>query len=73
MHVGVMEQVLSPRVQDGEETDARAQMFGVGRKGLQGSGAGFQEDPIDHPGIAQRQIVEWRGDGEDQMEIIDRQ
>ena len=54
----VLEQVLSPGVQDGEETDAGTQVFGVAGNGPEGSGAGIRKGFVDDPGIVQRQIVE---------------
>ena len=41
-------QVLSPTMQDGEEADLGAEVFGIGGDGLQGFRRGVEEDVIDH-------------------------
>src|ERR1035437_3332354 len=48
MQMRVMQQGGSPGVQYGEETNLRAQMFGIGGNGAQGFGRGLEENVIDH-------------------------
>ncbi len=55
MHMGMMQQVLSPGVQDGEEADLGAQVLGIGGDGAQGFGAGVKEQVVDEPSCSGRQ------------------
>ena len=48
MQMRVMQQGGSPGVQDGEEANLRAQMFGIGGDGAQGLGRGLEENVVDH-------------------------
>ena len=45
---GMMHQVRPPGVQDGEEADLRAEVFGIGGYGTQGFGRGLEENAVDH-------------------------
>ncbi len=47
MHMGMMEPILTPGVEYGEEADLGAQMFGIGGKGAQGLGGGAEQDAVD--------------------------
>lgn len=49
----VQEQVLPPCVQNAEESDVRAQAFGVGRDFEHGGGTGAEEQIVQNPGVAQ--------------------
>jgi hypothetical protein len=42
MQVGMMEQVLPPGVEDGEESDARPEMFGISGNPQQRFGGGAE-------------------------------
>jgi hypothetical protein len=44
----VMQQVLAPGVQDGDETDLGTQVLRVGGDGAQGLGGGMEQDVVDH-------------------------
>src|ERR1035441_4936362 len=48
VQVGMMEQVLSPGMEDGEEPDAGSQVFGVRRNGVECPGAGIEQDFVNH-------------------------
>ncbi len=48
MQVRVMQQGGPPGVQDGEEANLRAQMFGIGSYGAQSLGRGLEEDVVYH-------------------------
>src|ERR1700730_9744532 len=47
MKVGLMQQILTPSVQRGEEADFRAQVFGIGSDGAQGFGRRAEENAVD--------------------------
>jgi hypothetical protein len=57
MQMRMVQQILSPGVQDGEEADLGAEALGIGGNGLQGLGAGLEEDFIHRLFIGQRQLV----------------
>ena len=42
----MVKQVLAPGVEDGEESDAGSQMFGIGGDGEQGLGCGAEENAV---------------------------
>ncbi len=46
MEMRMMHQGLSPRVQHGEETDLRSQVFGAGGDGLQSFRRGLEENAL---------------------------
>ena len=48
MQMRVMQQGGPPGVQDGEEANLRAQMFGIGSYGAQSLGRGLEEDVVNH-------------------------
>ena len=47
MYVGVMQEVLPPGVQNAEESDGGAEMFGIGGDLQQGVRAGLQQQAVD--------------------------
>lgn len=49
----MMQEILSPRVQDGRETDLRAQVLGVRSDGEQGLGSGAKKNVVHHRLILQ--------------------
>ena len=66
-------QGLAPGVQHGDEADIGAEMLRVGRDGLEGSGGGSEQQTVDFALVLQRQRRQLRGQGEDDVEIGDRQ
>src|SRR5450759_2241692 len=72
--MGMVEQVLSPGVQDGEEADCRVQMLGVSGDGQKSPRGGAEEDLVEGPLVLQgdgsQKLV---GDGEDHVEVGNRQ
>ena len=73
MNVRMKQHILSPAVQNGEETDLRAKVAGIGGNGLKRSGAGGEQDFIQLRFVAQNQVVELFGDGEDHVVVVDGQ
>ena len=69
----VMFQLLPPRVQYHQHPDPRSQVLGIGRhlqKGLLGA---LEEKPIHQLAVAQGQRAELVGQGEDDVEVRNRQ
>ena len=73
VNVGMKQEVLPPAVENGKETDARAEVAGIGGDGLQSGGAGGKQDFVQRRLIPQDQIVELFGDGENHVVVIDGQ
>lgn len=71
--MGMEQQILSPAVQHREEADLCAEVAGIGGNSLQGSGAGGEQDFIDLLFVAQHQIVELFGKGENHVVVFDGQ
>ena len=63
-------EVLSPGVENGEESDVCAEMYGVGGDGLQSGGAGLKQEVVEHFLVVQRQRVESLRDGEDDVKVL---
>jgi len=57
-------------VQDGEEANLRAQMFGIGSYGAQSLGRGLEEDVVDHVLVLVSDHGDLIRDGEHDMEIL---
>jgi predicted regulator of Ras-like GTPase activity (Roadblock/LC7/MglB family) len=55
MQMGMMEQVLPPRVEDGQKTDASAQMLGVGSNAEQGLGGRLEQEMVKGTRVLQGQ------------------
>jgi hypothetical protein len=69
-----MEQdVLSPGVQHGSETDFRSQMPGSGGNLLQGPGGGSEQDIKEDGLVTESQRIQFVRQGEDDMEVGNRQ
>src|SRR5215471_3873190 len=48
MQMRMVYQIRPPTVEDGEEANLSAQMFGIGGDGAQGLGGGAEQNPVDH-------------------------
>jgi hypothetical protein len=68
--MGMKQEILPPAVQDGEETDLRAEVSGIGGNGLKSGGAGGKQDFVQQRLVAQDQIVDLFGDGEDHVVVL---
>jgi len=66
-------QILTPRVQHGQEADSRTQSLGIRRNGKQGLADCPEEDAIDRPGILQRHAGDLRRHREHHVKILDGQ
>ena len=64
------QQVRSPCVQDGEESDLCAQAPGIGGDFEQGLGTGIEQQIKHWPARSQCQRVQFVGQGEDDMEVV---
>ena len=73
MDMRVQQQILSPGMEDGEEANLCAKMFGILGDGLQRGSAGIEQDLVELLFVAQGQIVELFGDGEYDVVVVDRQ
>ena len=73
VQVGMQMQVLPPGVQHGEETDLRAQVFGVAGDGEQGSGHGAEQDLVDDFFVVEGDGGDLFRHGEDHVEVLHRQ
>lgn len=70
MQMGMMQQVLSPGVKDGEEADCCAQMPRIGGNDLERFSRGPEENPVDGPLVVQADIRDLFGHRKDDMEIL---
>jgi len=70
--VRVQQQVLTPTVQHGEETDLCAEMFGVGGDLQQGLGRGVEQQVVEDLFVDQRQMGEMMRHREDDVNIGER-
>ena len=66
-------QILSPGVQDAEESDLSTQVFGIGCDLQQSGGTGAEQKVIDHFLVLQCQPGEFVGDGKNYMRVFNRQ
>ena len=73
MDVGVVLEVLPPGVEDGQEADLGPEVLGVGGDLLQGLGGGPEQQAVDHARVLQGDRAERRGQGEDEVEVLDGQ
>ena len=69
----MVHQRLAPGVQHGDEADISAEMLRVGGDGLEGSCGGSEQGAIDFALVLQCQRREFCRQGEDDVEIGDRQ
>jgi hypothetical protein len=65
----MQEQVLSPRVQNADEANLRAQPFWIGRHFEHGVSAGAEKQIVQNPGIAQAERVQLMWQGEHDVEV----
>jgi hypothetical protein len=65
----MQEQVLSPRVQNADEANLRAQPIWVGRNFKHGVGAGAEKQIVQNPGIAQAEGIQLVWQGEYDVEV----
>lgn len=71
MQMGVMQQILSPGMQNGDEADLTRQVLGIGRDRAQGLGGGVKQDLVDHGLVLVRDRGDLLGQCEDHVEIVD--
>src|SRR5215467_4034186 len=73
MHVGMMQQVLSPGVQDAEEANRSTQMLRIGGDLQQGIRAGLEQKSVDFFFVLQSEWGQFMRESENHMEITDWQ
>jgi hypothetical protein len=71
MHVGMQGEILSPRVENAEETDLGAPVPGIGGEFEHGFRAGTKQQVVDHLGVPLTQGLEFLGEGKDYVEVGD--
>jgi hypothetical protein len=64
------EQVRTPGVQDGEESDLGAEALGIGGHLEQGLGTGLEQQIEEWFGRSERQRVQFVGHGEDDVKVV---
>src|SRR5438309_11627644 len=69
----MVEKILPPGVQDGEESDFGAQMFGIGSDGGQGLGRGSEQNAVDEIFVLVSDGSDLFGNREDDMKIVRRE
>src|SRR5881628_3120953 len=70
MEVGMVKQVLPPRVKDGKETNFRSKMFGIGGNSQHRVGRGSEENAIDGALVLQGNVGNLFRYGKDDMKIL---
>lgn len=70
MQMGVMQQVLAPGVEDGEEADLRPQVFGIRRDRVQRLGGRAEENVVDDLLVLIGDGGDLLGHGEDHVEVL---
>jgi hypothetical protein len=73
VNVGMQEQVLTPGMQDGDDTDLSSQVFGIGCDFQQGLCAGGEPQIVKQTRVFQGEHIELVGHGEHDMEIAGSQ
>src|ERR1700674_3549750 len=73
MQVRMMHQGGSPGMEDGEEADLSAEMFGVGGDGPERLRHRLKEDPVNDPFVLKGDGGDLVRDGEHDVEIVDGQ
>jgi len=68
-----MQQILSPRMQDCDKADLSAQMLGVRCNGVQRLSGSLEQDVVDHRFVLERDGCDFLWDGEDHVEVFNRQ
>ena len=71
VHMGMMQQLLAPGMQDGDEADLGAQVLGIGGDGAQGLGAGVEEQIVERGLVLKGDGRDRLGHGKDDVEILD--
>ena len=69
----VMQQVLAPRMQDRDKAKVSSKVFWIGTNGAQCLGGGLEQDVVDHRLVLKRDGCNFLWDGEDHVEVFDRQ
>ena len=69
----VLEEILSPTVEHGEEADLGAEMFGIGSDGRQGLGRGSEQNAVEEIFVLVSNGGDRFGEGEDDMRIRSRE
>ena len=67
MQMGVVQQLLAPGVEDGEEATRSAPVLGIGRDGTQGGGYGVKQEVVNDGRVLYRQGSDGVREGEDDM------
>ena len=73
MPVGMVAEVLSPGVKDGEKAQAGAQVLGSSGDAPQGLRSGLEQEVVHDPLVWQGQGCQSVGEGQDDGDILDRQ
>ena len=73
MQMGMVQQVLPPGVEHGNEADLGAEVLGVGGDGAERLGRGAEEEVVDLALVLEGNRGDGGGEGEDHMEIPDGQ
>lgn len=73
MQVGMKMEVLTPTVQDGEETQDYSEAMGIGRHTEQRLGSGLEEDVIQRRLVVEGDLGDGFRDGEHHVEVLHRQ
>jgi len=73
MQVRMMEQVLPPGMEYGEEADLGAQMLGIGGDGAEGLGRHTEEKIVDFTLVLESDGRDGLGQGKDHVKILDWQ
>jgi len=73
MQMGMKQQVLSPGVQDGRDTDLRPQALRIGGQSEQALRSRAKEQVVEPSGMVQHQGIHGRRQGENDVEVFHRQ
>ena len=63
----------APGMEDGEDTDTGAKVFGIGRDGDHGLGRGLEQDVVDHGLVVVGDVSDLSWQREHDVEVRDRQ
>ncbi len=72
MHMGVVLEVLSPRVEDCQKADFGPEVSGISGNLQQGLRGGPEQQVIDNSRVLQGERAESRRQGENDMEVLHR-
>ncbi len=73
VNMGMVQQVLSPGVEDAEEANLRAQVLGVGRDFEERRSAGMEEQTVKDALVLIGERSQWVRQGEDHMNVTNGQ